>query len=197
MFCTNCNTKFNWSNLKIITRGSFHNPHYSEYISRRGRGRMREAGDIICGGVPYPNYNQNHSKIMSSISDAIAHVRTYTMATIPSENTAGLTEARIKYIIGDYTEKRWMSEVMKIRKKCSFNRNLYQILDMFSNCSVYILRNIIDDQGVINDEVYPEQKNELDNLFKYADEEVNKLLRIYKYSREIFGHHFDEWRQTM
>lgn len=203
MFCTNCNTKFNWSNIQIITRGAFHNPHYTEYKSRGGTSNIREAGDIVCGGVPYPPHRINghvytsQIELFQSISNAIQHTRTFTMARLPVEDNDGMREARIKFIMGTFDENRWKSEIFKIRKRCSYNQNLYQILDMFTNCSVYILRTIIDERGKISKN-YTKEKNELDNLYKYAKEQVNNLAKIYNYtSNGIFTHEFNKWNHSL
>ncbi len=186
MFCTNCNTKFNWNTLEIITRGAFHNPHYTEYKSKGGRS-FREAGDIVCGGVPYPNLQNGELyggeiEKLRQVSDLIAHIRTHTMLRLPTENLTKLREIRIKYIIGEYDETKWMSEVFRIRKKCSFNRNMYQILDMITNCSVFIMRNFINDNSDMIIDNYLEQKIELINLIKYGKEQVDNLCKIYKFS---------------
>jgi hypothetical protein len=35
MFCTQCNTSFNWKTMEILTK-NLHNPHYLEYLRRAG-----------------------------------------------------------------------------------------------------------------------------------------------------------------
>lgn len=32
MWCTNCNTAFDWNTMKIISDGNYHNPHFKEYV---------------------------------------------------------------------------------------------------------------------------------------------------------------------
>jgi hypothetical protein len=194
MFCTNCNTKFEWNSLRIITRGSFHNPHYSEYKAKGGI--LREATDIVCGGVPYVRtigLDPSLKKRLNNLSNGIEHIRINTMRDLPTEDLNKLREIRIKFIIGEYDEKKWKSELFKIRKKCSFNRNMYQILDMYTNCTIYILKNIIID-GVAKSEDYEAQKIELINLYKYAEEQVSNLCKIYKYSNSYLDNsHLSLW----
>ncbi len=49
MFCTSCNTAFGWTSGKILV-GNIHNPHYFEYINRRGTGAGNPL-DFQCGGI--------------------------------------------------------------------------------------------------------------------------------------------------
>lgn len=43
MWCTACNTPFDWSTLRIITSGIVHNPHYFEWRDREAAGRAPAA----------------------------------------------------------------------------------------------------------------------------------------------------------
>jgi len=50
MFCTECNTAFNWNTLRIET-GVIHNPHYFEWLRRNNTENTleRNPNDILCG----------------------------------------------------------------------------------------------------------------------------------------------------
>lgn len=48
MFCTNCNTKFDWDNGNIILKGSYHNPHHMQYLKSLGN-KERNVLDVECG----------------------------------------------------------------------------------------------------------------------------------------------------
>jgi len=41
MFCTQCNTSFNWKTMEILTK-NLHNPHYLEYLRKNGTQRQRD-----------------------------------------------------------------------------------------------------------------------------------------------------------
>ncbi len=51
MWCTECNTAFDWRSGRIIT-GQIHNPHFFEARRRVGVTIGRDANDIPCGGLP-------------------------------------------------------------------------------------------------------------------------------------------------
>ena len=55
MFCTQCHVRFDWTSLRIITGGAYHNPHHQAWLMDKGRSR----GDIMCGGVPQYGYVRN------------------------------------------------------------------------------------------------------------------------------------------
>ena len=52
MWCTQCNTAFNWRTGQI-DNGSVHNPHYYEYLQANGGGHgvPRNPQDVLCGGL--------------------------------------------------------------------------------------------------------------------------------------------------
>ena len=42
MWCTSCNTPFNWMTGKIVTTKNYHNDHYVDYLKRRGQGHSHD-----------------------------------------------------------------------------------------------------------------------------------------------------------
>lgn len=51
MFCTQCNTSFNWKTMEILTK-NLHNPHYLEYLRRAGTQRERDNVANNCTANP-------------------------------------------------------------------------------------------------------------------------------------------------
>jgi hypothetical protein len=48
MFCVECQTHWDWITGLIKTKGNLHNPHYIEFLARKGQ-LERDPADIICG----------------------------------------------------------------------------------------------------------------------------------------------------
>jgi len=51
MFCTQCNTSFNWKTMEILTK-NLHNPHYLEYLRKAGTQRERDNVTNNCTANP-------------------------------------------------------------------------------------------------------------------------------------------------
>ena len=51
MFCTHCNTAFDWNTLERIKHGRIHNPHYTEYLARRGQHQIQGNGTAAGGAA--------------------------------------------------------------------------------------------------------------------------------------------------
>ncbi len=51
MFCTQCNTSFNWKTMEILTK-NLHNPHYLEYLRKNGTQRQRDNVTNNCTANP-------------------------------------------------------------------------------------------------------------------------------------------------
>lgn len=64
MFCTQCNTSFNWKTMEILTK-NLHNPHYLEYL--RKAGTTRERNNVINNCTANPTITDYDTRRFSNI----------------------------------------------------------------------------------------------------------------------------------
>jgi len=64
MFCTQCNTSFNWKTMEILTK-NLHNPHYLEYLRRAGT--TRELNNIVNNCTANPTITDYDTRRFSNI----------------------------------------------------------------------------------------------------------------------------------
>jgi hypothetical protein len=136
MFCTNCNTPFDWVSGKKITHGRIHNPHYFEYLRAANGGVMpRDPGDIPCGAnLPnaYTWDREINRRYTASHEDAsflyralltITHIHHVEIAS-QTNNAQDLdnTKYNVQYLSNEITELRW-KQLLQQREKRRIRRD--------------------------------------------------------------------------
>ena len=137
MFCTNCNTPFDWVSGKKITNGAIHNPHYFEYLRATNGGIMpRNPGDIPCGAnLPgawsferevtrrYPHIAASTTDWLYRALQTITHIQ---HAEIPNLTNHAQdmdnTEYNVRYITNEINETRW-KQLLQMREKRRVKRD--------------------------------------------------------------------------
>ena len=185
MFCMSCKTPFDWETGKIV-HGRIHNPHYYEW--QRSTGRIaREVGDVRCGGpVSYSklidklNICDFDRKTANWVTNAYllsGHIRDVILPHYRiEENITVNRDLRVKYLIGDYTEKRWISEIKRREKKREKNQAVNLVLTMFVDTIDDLIRNIVTCE-LSEVLVFLLQ---LDELRKYTCMNLSKIEKRFK-----------------
>ena len=162
MWCTICNTAFDWLSCKIVT-GRVHNPHYFEFLeSRQGSGGVgvgRDPNDIPCGGLPHARMfakamhsamiSKPDTKLLLDILRVSTHIEDVELrhrypAADGIHDTTNV-DLRIRYMMGEISEDAFKStlQAREIRrdKKIAIN----QVLQMFTNVSADSLRGLVNE----------------------------------------------------
>ena len=157
MYCVQCHTAFSWNTLRIET-GTIHNPHYFEWIRQRNNGNVpRNPLDIPCGreidamfaaGLDNLLKNYVSATVINRLNDMclrITHIREVDKPRyyVNPQNTN--LELRIKYMMNFIDQPKFKSELQRREKKKEKKTEIYNIIDMFVNCTTDILYNF-DDQ---------------------------------------------------
>jgi hypothetical protein len=137
MFCTNCNTPFDWISGRKIVNGAIHNPHYFEYLRATNGGVMpRNPGDIPCI-ANLPNAWEFDRQIVRRFTGMPSELTTFLYQSlntithiqhveIPNQTNHAQdmdnSEANVKYLKQDYTELRW-KQVLQQREKRRIKRD--------------------------------------------------------------------------
>lgn len=190
MWCSSCHTAFNWDTGKVET-GRIHNPHFYEWQRKNG-GVTRELGDVRCGGIVDFNslmYRLTNShvefKLVTYVTNAYRysiHIRHVEMPIIRHvENDIYNRNLRVRYLIGDFTEKKWLIALKKRDKLREKRQAELMILTMLVDTMDDLFANML----VVGPTVfsYIEQLRELNsyvnmNLLKIGSIFKNKAFKI-------------------
>lgn len=154
MYCIQCHTAFSWKTLKIET-GTIHNPHYFEWIRQRNNGHVpRNPLDIPCGREINAHFASdlynlidklnitNYNDQIYSICLRIAHIRIVDKNKyyVNPQNTN--LDLRIEYMLNNIDQPKFKNELQRREKKNGKKTEIYNIVDMFVNCTTDLLYNL-------------------------------------------------------
>lgn len=190
MWCVQCHTCFSWASGRIL-HGVVHNPHYYEHQRRMGNGvAPRVPGDIPCGGMPTHQQmiNRKNSSARETMNDVLwltdlhRYINEMTYMTMPSvyrkfnDREACQREYGIQYLRNKITRVKWIDALYKIVRQEEKYRRYYQVLETLSVGVAEQLRDYV--HGEKPDVI----RRSCEELFKYANEECDKMKKQYKMS---------------
>lgn len=110
MWCTACHTPFDWNTGELITNGNFHNPHAIRWYQENGG--MPNQDEEGCG---IPDYLSVFGSITHTITPHDirgVHLEVSELYDVlPPVQDAKLDNLRLKYLLGDITEKEWRQAI--------------------------------------------------------------------------------------
>jgi hypothetical protein len=191
MFCTSCNTPFNWTTLEIITKGIIHNPHYFEWRNKTDGNTERTTGDIPCGGIPNDNFifrllYSPSRNILADIYRLVGHIADYELNRYAEpENTN--EQLRIKYLLKEITKEDFKRNLQIRERKTERYKAIRDIINTFIIASSEELRIF---EGIILEAPYnPKAKDSIEGVpefIKAFKKLVNTITLLSNFINESF-----------
>lgn len=188
MWCTNCNTGFDWRTRKLVIKNNT-NPHYYEWLRQNGN-NARELSDVVCGGIPnistlrhiitITNYNSNDnsldiSKKVLEFHRLINHVQHIELRETDEVNNIDL---RVKLLRKKITIEKF-KQLILTRVKIQRNKtNKQMIFQTLRDAGSDILQRLI------------EKKEKNYNSLYYTYIEIQNLINYINYAFEILTKKF-------
>jgi hypothetical protein len=187
IWCTSCHTAFSW-NTGQIESGKIHNPHYYQWMRENG-GLQREQGDVVCGEqvdfislirkVRSFTTDRSVENYLTNVCMNIVHIRQVLLNTVypiidrPDTNK----DLRVRYMIGDFDEKKWLSQLKSREKVRETNRSMNMLLTMGANVMDDLIRSISICDKL---ETFTTLMIQLSELNDYINANIDKIENRFK-----------------
>lgn len=154
MWCTQCKIGFSWK-TGARAKGVIHNPHFFEYQRNGGNVRVRNPGDMVCGGVPHnwrphsavlnTKTTQKEFDFMSKIVRAIGHNEDIILNRLRQEVNRGVDHRtlRFEYLMKEIDERKFVSVISRKNTQRRKSQALLHIVELFQTVLVENLNAIV------------------------------------------------------
>ena len=211
MFCTSCNTAFDWRTGRIETR-VIHNPHYFEWMRRNGGEVPRNPGDVPCrrelthqtarmmirslkdrhaGSQLYTSCEETISRIIRNV----AHIRYTVIANydLGRDWTARNQALRVAYMRNRLEEQEFKRLLQRSEKKAEKCREIYNILDLLLNTVTDIVLRFEQhitscERGMLEMTIL----QEIPPIVEYANDCLLEISKAYNSKRISFSNELTE-----
>ena len=208
MFCTKCNTAFDWVTRKIMNV-NIHNPHYFEWM------RRQETENAVLQPRLNPNDCPVFTEITNETSRAIVvlirskqnisdtkreklindvlhicrhilHIRHVTMPTYRYDYVERNRRLRILLMRNKISETEFKTQIQKNNKKYAKSQEIYNVLELLTNATSDIILRYMESLRVsarfFNEET-EEIFKEIEPIVKYVNECFGEISTTYKSKR--------------
>jgi hypothetical protein len=215
MFCTACNTAFNWNTGRIET-GPVHNPHYFEWVRRNGNtGTAPANGAAAVAPCRRELTHQTYNNFRNIFRDRHAthpltktceefmyrfirntlHIRYAVMPTYEAwRNWTGRNETlRVAYMRNRITETEFKTQLQRSEKKAEKSREIYNVLEILVTTITDIVHRFEDHLNNSANNMWEMTiLEEIDPIVEYANECFRDISRTYNSKRLSFSNELRE-----
>lgn len=173
MFCTNCNTAFDWTTLEKLKHNRVHNPHYMEYLQRNG-GRAAEGANNAnnangcdgLAGIPTPQilyqhlnvgvrdkttnrikpyYTQVELRQLLERQRSVLHMEDIELRrfNVTQQLPYNNEDLRVRYMMNDIDESTFKQTILEREQKREKMRATYEILEMYVRVGGDLIRRML------------------------------------------------------
>ncbi len=204
MWCTACNTPFDWGTGRVMNGRNVHNPHYFEYMRRRGAGGAAAGGDAQGGGggceqgnelLPRVHvysayikkqYESNAGSVRLMCNQLFDHYRRIAHVAEGEElarlrrvanddQTRAEEQLAFRYLMKDIGDEEWKQQLQRLEK----NRNkcvaFMQVIYMYVQASASVINTCMAGNQSLD-----AMLSQLDELHTYTQTAIADVGKRYQ-----------------
>lgn len=196
MWCTTCNTAFDWTTLEIITHRRIHNPHFFEWQRAHNNYNVRLGDQDNNEQCELPDEHALHYKLYSLLIDekhidfcmwiptSILH-NTHILEHnfILNDILLGNQDLRIKYLLHEIDDTRFKQQLFVREKINAKNLDVRRLIELVIQiCTDYLIKiyattNKTDCMNILG---------EIRELIKYVNKQLSCISEKYNMKVPIF-----------
>lgn len=186
MWCTQCQTAFSWRTGQIET-AHIHNPHYFQWMRQTGSAAPLppialgdclnlQPEELLDQVLHYSMRRRQH--LVTEWARSIRHYRwvhrNHQHTLQEKQNDDWRRQLRVKRLVNEITDDVWKDRLQRGEKAAQKEYAVIQVLDLFLQASMDILRNTLPDDADV-----PTLFEQQEALRKFCNEEMAKIQKRY------------------